>query len=81
MQDASSRPHTSPRRVPVHTERRILGLRVSRRWGPARIGYKLGIHPSTVHKVLSRYGASKLAWQDRATGRNIRRYEHEAPGA
>lgn len=80
MQDASSRPHTSPRRVPVRTERRILGLRVSRRWGPARIGYKLGIHPSTVHKVLSRYGASKLAWQDRATGRVIRRYEHEAPG-
>lgn len=80
MQDASSRPHKSPRRVSRHTERRILGLRVSRRWGPARIGYKLGLHPSSVHKVLSRCGMSKLAWQDRATGKNIRRYEHEAPG-
>lgn len=48
--------------------------------GPARIGYLLGIHPSTVHKVLSRFGLSRLSWQDRATGQAIRRYEHEAPG-
>ena len=80
MQDRSSRPARSPRRTCVRTERRIIGLRVNRRWGPARIGYLLGIHPSTVHKVLSRYGLSRLAWQDRATGQVIRRYEHEAPG-
>jgi transposase InsO family protein len=80
MQDRSSRPRHSPRRVRVRTERRIIGLRVTRRWGPARIGYLLGLHPSTVHKVLSRYGMSRLTWQDRATGQAIRRYEHEAPG-
>lgn len=80
MHDASSRPHRSPRRVPRHTERRILGLRVNRRWVPARIGYKLGLHPSTVHNVLSRYRMSKRAWQDLATGKNIRRYERENPG-
>ena len=55
-------------------------MRGNRRWGPARIGYLLGLHPSTVHKVLSRFGLAKLSWLDRATGRVIRRYEHEKPG-
>ena len=44
-----------------------------RRWGPARIGYLLGLHPSTVHRVLTRYGVAKLRWLDRPTGRVIRR--------
>ncbi|MGM9474205.1 IS481 family transposase [Pseudarthrobacter sp. YS3] len=80
MEDRSSRPHSSPRRTPTRTERRIIAVRVNRRWGPARIGYLLGIHPSTVHRVLSRYRLAKLAWLDRGTGRVIRRYEHEKPG-
>lgn len=80
MMDHSSRPHHSPNRLPVKRERRIIAMRVNRRWGPERIGYRLGIHPSTVHRVLSRYGLSKLAWQDRATGRTIRRYERSRPG-
>lgn len=80
MQDRSSRPHHSPRRTSVRTERRIIAVRVNRRWGPARIAFLLGLHPSTVNKVLSRVGLSRLAWQDRATGQVIRRYEHEAPG-
>jgi transposase InsO family protein len=81
MQDRSSRPHSSPTRTPTRVERRIVGLRVNRRWGPARIAYLLGLHPSTVHKVLSRFGMARLAWLDRATGRVIRRYEHPTPGA
>src|SRR5947208_4762465 len=80
MADRSSRPHRSPRRTPTRRERRIIKLRVIRRWGPARIGFLLGIHPSTVHRVLSRYGLARLAWLDRSTGRNVRRYEHAAPG-
>jgi transposase InsO family protein len=80
MTDRPSRPHRSPRRTPSRTERRILGLRVTRRWGPARIGWHLGLHPSTVHRVLSRYGAARLAWLDRATAQPVRRYEHKAPG-
>jgi hypothetical protein len=48
---------------------------VLRRWGPARIGYLLGLHPSTVHRVLMRYGMVKLRWLDRPTGRIIRRME------
>ena len=80
MGDRSSRPLRCAGQTPVRRERRIIGLRVSRRWGPARIGYRLGMHPSTVHKVLVRYGLARLAWLDRGTGRVIRRYEHTAPG-
>lgn len=80
MVDRSSRPHSSPRRTATRTERRIIAVRVNRRWGPARIGYLLGLHPSTVHRVLSRYRLAKLTWLDRGTGRVIRRYEHDRPG-
>jgi transposase InsO family protein len=80
MVDRSSRPHHSPNRTRRRTEKRILGLRVERRWGPARIGYLLGIHPSTVHRVLSRYGVAKLRWLDRSTGQVIRRMESERCG-
>jgi transposase InsO family protein len=75
MADRSSRPHKCPAQTPVRTERRIIKVRVLRRWGPARIGYLLGIHPSTVHRVLTRYGLAKLRWLDRPTGRVIRRME------
>jgi transposase InsO family protein len=80
MADRSSRPHRSPRRVPTRTERRIIKVRVIRRWGPARIAYLLGLHPSTVHRVLSRFRLARLAWLDRATGRTVRRYERRRPG-
>ena len=80
MADRSSRPHRSPRRTPTRLERRIIKVRVTRRWGPARIGYLLGLHPSTVHRVLARYRLARLAWLDRATGRAVRRYEHPRPG-
>jgi transposase InsO family protein len=85
--DRSSRPVTTPRRTPTRVERRVIGLRVSRRWGPARIGFRLRLHPSTVHKILRRYGCPPLAWTDPATGvrirssrRTVTRYVHEAPG-
>src|SRR5919107_1201695 len=80
MVDRSCRPHSSPGRTPTRVERRIIKVRVTRRWGPARIAYLLGLHPSTVHRVLVRYRLARLAWLDRATGRTVRRYEHPAPG-
>jgi transposase InsO family protein len=80
MADRSSRPHTSPHQTPTRTERRIIKVRVLRRWGPARIAGLLGLNPATVHRVLVRYRLNRLAWMDRATGRVIRRYEHENPG-
>ncbi len=80
MADRSSRPRTSPSQTPVRTERRIVKLRVSRRLGPARIAFRLGLNPSTVHQVLARYGCPPLAHLDRASGRRVRRYEREHPG-
>jgi hypothetical protein len=49
--------------------------------GPARIGWLLGLYPSTVHRVLSRFKLVRLAWPDRGTGRVIRRYEHTHAGS
>ena len=80
MADRSSRPHYSPNQTPTRTERRIIKVRVLRRWGPARIGYLLGVHPSTVHRVLTRYRLARLRWLDRPTGRIIRRIHTRHPG-
>ena len=80
MADRSSRPRTSPLRTPTRTERRIIKVRVLRRWGPARIAHLLHLAPSTVHRVLTRYGLARPTHLDRATGRVIRRYEHDRPG-
>ena len=80
MNDASSRPTRSPRRTPTRRERRIIKLRVAKRWGPARIAGHLGMHTSTVHRVLTRYKCARLSHLDRATGRVVRRYERSRPG-
>ena len=80
MADRSSRPHHSPNRTPTRTERRIIGVRVTRRWGPARIAYLLRLNVSTVHNVLRRYGIARLRWLDRATGRVVRRMVSAACG-
>ncbi|MCX4808938.1 IS481 family transposase [Streptomyces sp. NBC_01214] len=79
MADRSSRPHHSPRRTPTRTERRIIKIRVLRRWGPARISGLLRIPASTVHRVLTRYRIARLTHLDRASGTVIRRYEREKP--
>jgi transposase-like protein len=87
MLDRSSRPHHQPRQTPTRREHRVIGLRVTRRWGPARIAYRLHMHPSTVHKILTRYHCPPLAWTDPATGTRtkwtrakVHHYVHPAPG-
>lgn len=85
MTDRSSRPHHHPNRTPRRTERRIVKLRHTRRWGPARIAWHLGLNPSTVHRVLRRYHMPKLAHLDQITGLPIRResprsYIRQRPG-
>ena len=80
MADRSSRPHASPARTCRRTEHRIVGLRVPGRLGPARIAFRLGLAPSTVHAVLARYRCPRLAALDRATGVPVRRYERDRPG-
>lgn len=85
LEDRSSRPHTSPSRLPKRTERRIIALRFTRRWVPHRIAYHLHLNRSTVGRVLARYRMPKLIHIDQATGLVVRRakpvrYEVSAPG-
>jgi transposase InsO family protein len=85
MADASSRPRRSPHRTRVRTERRIVALRFTRRWGPHRIAAHLRLARSTVGKVLARYRMPRLACLDQGTGLPVRRpaprrYEHDHPG-
>jgi transposase InsO family protein len=85
LTDRSSRPARSPRRLALRLERRIIALRVTRRWGPHRIGYHLGVPRSTVGRVLARYRMPLLAHLDQATGLPVRwptpnRYEKSRPG-
>jgi transposase InsO family protein len=80
MVDRSSRPRRSPRQTPTPISRKVLHLRVKKRWGPVRIAGRLGLCPSTVHKILTRNRVSRLACLDRATGQPVRRYEKTEPG-
>lgn len=80
LEDRSSRPHHSPRRVAVQRERSIERLRRREKLGPARIGARLGLPASTVYRVLRRLGLHRLSWLDRPTGTVVRRYEHARPG-
>jgi transposase InsO family protein len=78
--DRSSRPRRSPAQTPRRTERRIEQLRRSKKLGPARIGGIVGMHTSTVHRVLVRQGLNQLRAFDRPTGRVIRRIDTNRPG-
>jgi leucine-zipper of insertion element IS481 len=85
MQDRSSRPHRSPRRLSQRRERRIIKLRFTRRWGPHRIASHLHLPRSTVEAVLRRYRMPLLRHLDQTSGLPVRRtrprrYEHPAPG-
>lgn len=61
-----------PHQSGLRTERRVLGLRVNKRWGPARIAYHLHLNISTVHRILTRYKCPPLRFTDPATGTRIR---------
>jgi transposase InsO family protein len=78
--DRPSRPVTSPRRTPEQLEEKICRIRRAEKIGADRIAWRLGIPASTVHRVLTRHDLSRLRQLDRATGREIRRYERTRPG-
>jgi transposase InsO family protein len=85
LADRSSRPCFSPNRTARRIERRIIGLRVTRRWGAHRIAYHLHLPQSTVSKVLTRYRVPLLGHIDLNTGVRVRkakpvRYERDKPG-
>ncbi len=78
--DRSSRPHRCPHQTPGEVEERIVAIRQSDKIGPVRIGWRVDVAPSTVHRVLRRRGLNRLAHLDRPTGRRVRRYERDRPG-
>ena len=81
MVDRSSRPHSSPNKIPEQLMRRIVRLRWRRRLGPVQIAGELGLAASTVHAVLVRCRINRLAAIDRVTSEPLRRYEHDHPGS
>ena len=80
LEDRSSRPRRSPAQTRPAVERRIVSLRRTRGLGPARIAGIVGMHASTVHRVLARHGLNRLDHLDRATRAPIRRIETNRPG-
>ena len=78
LDDRSSRPHRSPRRVPAPVEEAVLRARAELQAGPHVIGWATGIAASTVHAILRRHGCSKL--EPRLPRGEIVRYERERPG-
>ncbi|MFH9016616.1 IS481 family transposase, partial [Streptomyces sp. NPDC017943] len=78
--DRSSRPRRTPHRTAAATDTPVLRLRQQRKLDPARIAPILGLPASTVHRILTQHGLSRLAHLDRPTGQVIRRYERDYPG-
>ena len=81
MQERSSRPHRSPNKTSSKITKRCISLRLRLREGPVQLACRLGIAPSTVHRILTDAHLNRLSHVDRATGEPVRRYEHDHPGA
>ena len=77
--DRSSRPRTSPNRLPAEVEERVLDYRSTHRVGAHQIADALGIPQSTVSAVLARRRVPLLRHLDRPTGQVVR-YERDRPG-
>jgi hypothetical protein len=79
MADRSSRPHVSPAKTAPVTTKRIVALRLRKRWGAVRLAAECGVAASTAGAVLRRCGVSRLSRLDRRA-QTVNRYEHAAPG-
>lgn len=78
--DRPCRPHRSPRRSRDELEASVLALRMERRWGPDRIGPVLGLPTSTVHRILRRHNAHRLAHLFPKPPRSFGRFDITTPG-
>lgn len=79
LADRSSRPHRMPTRTSDEVSAAIIEARFAGRLGPHRIGYELGVAPSTVHIVLRNAGLSRLGDLDGPTALPVR-YVRDLPG-
>lgn len=88
LADRSSRPMRMPHRTAERVEHKVLAARRRRKRGAVALAAELGLNPSTVGRVLARYGVPHLCAIDPITGEAVRssrrspnRYEHPVPGA
>ena len=79
LEDRSSRPHRSPRRLAAGLEDAILVARHELGYGPHRLAPIVDVPRSTIGDVLARHGLTRLRDRDRPTGIPIR-YVRERPG-
>ena len=77
LEDRSSRPHRSPRRLGALEQRRICAARRRSGWGPRLIAGETGHPHATVWRALKRAGISRPARPPRG---QVRRYEWPCPG-
>jgi transposase len=75
--DRSSRPHRSPRLLPVELQERICGCRRKTGWAPRLVARATGFAHSTVWKVLKRAGLSR---RPAAVKEAANSYEWPCPG-
>lgn len=78
LKDRTSKPHSSPRKLPASCEQTIVHLRKSSRMIARNIAIALQIPPSTVSLVLKRHSIGRL--QDIDPKQKAIRYERDAPG-
>ncbi len=67
-----------PHKLDAAAEAQIVALRRQTGWGPAALGAALGRSPSTIWRVLVRYGVSRRERQPRPPAN---RYEYDTAGA
>jgi transposase InsO family protein len=87
LQDASCRPHTSPRRTAASVEQAMVGLRQAHpAWGARKLlrrlrdlGYEGLPAPSTGQAILKRFGC--IAPEEPAKHKAFTRFEREQPNA
>ncbi len=77
LEDRSSRPHRSPRLLPVAEQARICAARRRSGWGPRLIAGETGHAHATVWRALRREGISRPPREPRE---RPRRYEWPCPG-
>jgi transposase InsO family protein len=77
LEDRSSRPHRSPRLLPLHEQRRICAARRRSGWGPRLIAGETGHAHASVWRALKRAGISRAPTTARE---QVRRYEWSCPG-